>query len=114
MPALLALIPSKYIYVCVLVALAVSTGLFIVHEHTNHVIAERNAAIVAEQNKRIVAALQEQIADAEKRAARAGQIKGQINAAQNSKACAGSAPVRAALDGLRDSAGSRPAPGRAH
>jgi hypothetical protein len=97
-----------------LAALVLSVGATMIHLHTEHVIAERNAAVVAEQNKRIVAALQEQIADAEKRAARAGQIKGQINAAQNSKACAGSAPVRAALDGLRDSAGSRPATGRAH
>jgi hypothetical protein len=104
---------GKYVGYAALALTLILGGSYALHEHDQRVLAEqaaKEAAVVAAQQiadaKKVAAAVQADAAAAIARATLAATVKGNIDHAPITYACAQSPAVRAALDGLPGSAGS--------
>jgi hypothetical protein len=107
------------IFFTLLAAVALA-GYVALKQHDAALLAQQNLvaqqAIAVEQAahaQRTIATLQQENAQAMADVAAAGSIKRTISNAPNSSACAGSAPVGAALRGLQPAGGGHHAPAKA-
>jgi hypothetical protein len=108
---LLSLIPGRAALYAGAAVAALAIGAYALHQHDSRVRAEQSLAEsvaamkqMQADHERAVAALQTTAAEATARAEASATIRSSIHAAPSSATCAGSAPVRAALDGLRQRA----------